>query len=58
MDRGVCYGGFLGLGDKMFAVPMQAIRVQADPDNRNHVVLVLDVTKEQMNGVPAPLTQY
>lgn len=46
----VTYGGFLGLGDKMFAVPMQAIRVQADPDNRNHVVLVLDVTKEQMNG--------
>lgn len=46
----VTYGGFLGLGDKMFAVPMQAIKVQPDPDNSNRVVLVLDVTKEQMNG--------
>ena len=46
----VTYGGFLGLGDKMFAVPMQAIKVQQDPDNRDRVVLVLDVTKEQMNG--------
>ena len=46
----VTYGGFLGLGDKMFAVPFQAIKVQQDPDNRDRVVLVLDVTKEQMNG--------
>ncbi len=46
----VTYGGFLGLGDKMFAVPMQAIKVQQDPDNRDRVILVLDVTKEQMNG--------
>ena len=46
----VTYGGFLGLGDKLFAVPMQAIKVQQDPDNRDRVVLVLDVTKEQMNG--------
>ena len=46
----VTYGGFLGLGDKLFAVPMQAIHVQQDPDHRDHVVLVLDVTKEQMNG--------
>ncbi|XZE20346.1 PRC-barrel domain-containing protein [Pirellulaceae bacterium SH449] len=46
----VTYGGFLGLGNKMFAVPMQAIKVQQDPDNRDQVVLVLDVTKEQMNG--------
>jgi sporulation protein YlmC with PRC-barrel domain len=46
----VTYGGFLGLGDKMFAVPMQAIKVQQDPDNRDRVVLVLDVTKEQMDG--------
>ena len=46
----VTYGGFLGLGDKLFAVPMQAIKVQQDPDNHDRVVLVLDVTKEQMNG--------
>jgi len=46
----VTYGGFLGLGDKLFAVPMAAIKVQIDPDNSDKVVLVLDVTKEQMNG--------
>ncbi len=46
----VTYGGFLGLGDKLFAVPMRAIQVQQDPDSRDRVVLVLDVTKEQMNG--------
>jgi len=46
----VTYGGFLGLGDKLFAVPIRAIEVQQDPDSRDRVVLVLDVTKEQMNG--------
>lgn len=46
----VTYGGFLGLGDKLFAVPMHAIQVKQDPDNRDRVVLVLDVTKEQMKG--------
>jgi len=46
----VTYGGFLGLGDKLFAVPMRAIQVQQDLDSRDRVVLVLDVTKEQMNG--------
>ncbi len=46
----VTYGGFLGLGDKMFAVPMQAIRITNDPDNSSRVILVMDVTKEQMTG--------
>ena len=46
----VTYGGFLGLGDKMFAVPIHAIQFKQDPDNRDRVILVLDVTKEQMNG--------
>jgi len=46
----VTYGGFLGLGDKLFAVPMRAIQVQQDPDSRDRVVLILEVTKEQMNG--------
>ena len=46
----VTYGGFLGLGDKLFAVPIQAIHVQQDPDHQGHVLLVMDVTKEQMNG--------
>ena len=46
----VTYGGFLGLGNKLFAVPMQAIKMMPNPDNRDNVILVLDVTKEQMNG--------
>jgi hypothetical protein len=46
----VTYGGFLGLGDKLFAVPMRAIKIQQDPDNRELVVLVLDVTSDQMKG--------
>jgi len=46
----VTYGGFLGLGDKLFAVPMAAIKILPDRDNVGKVVLVLDVTKEQMNG--------
>jgi len=46
----VTYGGFLGLGNKLFAVPMQAIKVQQDPNYRDRVILVLDVTKEQMDG--------
>jgi len=46
----VTYGGFLGMGDKLFAVPMHAIQVKADPENKGQVILVLDVTKEQMKG--------
>jgi sporulation protein YlmC with PRC-barrel domain len=46
----VTYGGFLGLGSKLFAVPMQAIKVQQDPNYQDRVILVLDVTKEQLDG--------
>lgn len=45
----VSFGGFLGLGDKWFAVPMEAIKIEFAP-NSNQPVLVLDVTKEQMKG--------
>ena len=49
----VTYGGFLGLGNKMFAVPFEAIKVQSDPDDRNDAddyILVMDVTKKQLQG--------
>jgi sporulation protein YlmC with PRC-barrel domain len=49
----VTYGGFLGLGSKMFAVPFEAFRVQQDPDDpndRDDYVLTLNVTKEQLDG--------
>ncbi len=46
----VTYGGFLGFGDKLFAVPYEAFRYQVDPDDGDEYVFVLDVTKQQMEG--------
>ncbi|MCA9130058.1 MAG: PRC-barrel domain-containing protein [Planctomycetales bacterium] len=46
----VTYGGFLGIGNKMFAVPFAAFKVKSDPDDRSDVVLMLDVTQKQMEG--------
>ncbi|EMI21220.1 PRC-barrel domain-containing protein [Rhodopirellula maiorica SM1] len=54
----VTYGGFLGMGDKLFAVPFEAFRVQVDPDelddrddiDSDDYVLVLNVTQEQLEG--------
>lgn len=41
------FGGFLGMGDKFFAIPPQAIQV----DTANEC-LVLNVTKEQLENAP------
>lgn len=41
------YGGVLGLGDKLFAVPWSALRI--DGDNKN---LVLNVSKERLKDAP------
>ncbi len=55
----VTYGGFLGVGNKLFAVPFDAIKVQVDRndlDDRDgnvdsdDYVLVLDVTQQQLEG--------
>jgi len=46
----VTYGGFLGFGDKLFAVPYEAFQYRVDPNDRNDHALVLNVTKEQMEG--------
>tara|TARA_R110002073_G_scaffold7245_17_gene41440 strand:+ start:3425 stop:4069 length:645 start_codon:yes stop_codon:yes gene_type:complete len=54
----VTYGGFLGMGNKLFAVPFEAFRVQVDPDelddgddiDSDDYVLVLNVTQEQLKG--------
>ena len=46
----VTYGGFLGLGDKMFAVPFEAFQCKVDPDDRDEHILVLNVTQKQMEG--------
>lgn len=55
-DRGkvryaaVTYGGFLGLGNKLFAVPYEAFRCKTDPNDHDDRHLILDVTQQQLNG--------
>jgi sporulation protein YlmC with PRC-barrel domain len=46
----VTYGGFLGIGNKMFAVPFSAFKCQQDPDDADEYVLVLNVTQETLEG--------
>ena len=46
----VTYGGFLGIGNKMFAVPFEAFKMQRSADDPSDIVLVLDVTPEQLKG--------
>jgi sporulation protein YlmC with PRC-barrel domain len=41
------FGGFLGLGDKLFAVPWDAMTVEADRER-----FVLDVPKEKLENAP------
>lgn len=43
----VSFGGFLGVGDKLFAVPFHAFQLKNDTgENKRH--LVLNVTKERL----------
>ncbi len=49
----VTYGGFLGMGDKLFAVPFAALKVRQNPDDpadAGDYVMVLDVTQAQLKG--------
>jgi sporulation protein YlmC with PRC-barrel domain len=49
----VTYGGFLGVGSKLFAVPFEAFHVRQNPNDRNDrgdYVMTLDVTKDQLDG--------
>jgi len=49
----VTYGGFLGVGSKLFAVPFEAFKVRRHADNRSdrgNYQLTLDVTKQQLDG--------
>jgi len=41
------FGGFLGLGDKYFAVPFEALRVDTDEE-----CLIMDVSKETLKNAP------
>lgn len=46
----VTYGGFLGLGNKMFAVPYEAFSCEVDPEDPDQRLLFLDVTQKQLEG--------
>jgi sporulation protein YlmC with PRC-barrel domain len=46
----VTYGGILGIGNKLFAVPYEALKCTTKPNDPKKYQLVLDVTKEQMEG--------
>src|SRR5688572_2222995 len=46
----VTYGGFLGVGDKMFAVPFEAFEVRRQAGDRDDYVLSLNVTQKQLEG--------
>ena len=41
------FGGFLGIGNKHFAIPWQTLRI-----DREHERLVLDVPKERLEEAP------
>lgn len=41
------FGGFLGLGDKLFAIPFESLRL--DPEEKR---FVLDVDKERLEDAP------
>ena len=41
------FGGFLGIGDKLFAVPLQAFQI-----DRTNEQFKLDVTKERLENAP------
>lgn len=46
----VTYGGFLGIGNKMFAVPFEAFKVRQERGDPDDYVLVLNVTQQQLEG--------
>lgn len=41
------FGGFLGMGDKLFAIPWSALKIDADQH-----AFVLDVDKEMLENAP------
>lgn len=44
----VTYGGFLGIGNDLHAVPFEAFHFRANPNDPSEMIIVLDVTQEQL----------
>jgi hypothetical protein len=47
------FGGFLGVGDKWYAIPWKALHVERDADSANVERVVLDASKETLEKAPA-----
>jgi BON domain/PRC-barrel domain len=47
------FGGFLGVGEKWYAVPWNALHVERDGEGMNVKRIVLDVTKETLERAPS-----
>ncbi len=47
----IAHGGVLGVGDKLFAVPMSALACQYDTENETHT-LILDVSSKKFENAP------
>lgn len=43
----ISFGGFLGIGNKLFAVPMEALRVDKASED-----IIMDVNKEKLENAP------
>lgn len=46
------FGGVLGIGDKLFAVPWQMFQAQPDPEDPDEFRLVLNVEEEALRNAP------
>ena len=46
----VTYGGLMGIGNKMHAVPLKAFKMKKNTDDKDDACLVLNVTQKQMEG--------
>lgn len=42
------FGGFLGFGEKLFAIPMEALEFESG----NHESIMLDIDKERLENAP------
>lgn len=47
------FGGFLGVGEKWYAIPWDALHIQRDADGMNVKQVVLDVSKETLERAPS-----
>jgi len=47
------FGGFLGVGEKWYAIPWKTLHIERDADSMNVKQVVLDVSKETLERAPS-----